>query len=65
MSMQIRISYETDAELESIVKALSRPGMKVKPADQKGQYKRAYIKFSSTLDKAENFRYNKSEQMFD
>lgn len=65
MSVQIRISYETDAELQAIVQRLDRPGMKVRTEEQKGRFKRAYIKYIGTkLDKTEHLCYNTTEQMF-
>ena len=63
MSVQIKISYEHDAELQDIVQKLRCPGMKVRPAMQKGQFKRAYIKFQD-VDITEKFRYNEHEQTF-
>ena len=59
MSVQIKVSYETEAELRDIVQRLQRPGMKVKQAEQKGQYRRAYIRIGeSTVDDSKNSRYN-------
>ena len=65
MSVQIRIGYETDQELNEVVRRLQAPGVKVRTAEQKGQYKRAYIKIpSASVDKSETFRYNDGEQTF-
>ena len=65
MSIQIRISYETDAELQAIVQRLDCPGMKMQKAEQKGRFKRAYVKCSGTaIDKTEHLCYNNTEQMF-
>ena len=44
MSVQIRVSYQHDSELEQITDALAPMGLKCKVAEQKGYYKRAYFK---------------------
>lgn len=65
MSVQIKLSYETEQELNEVVRRLQQPGMKLKLAEQKGQFKRAYIRIpSATVDKTKNSRYNDREQMF-
>jgi hypothetical protein len=43
MSVQIRISYEHDRELQDIISRLNGLGIKTKCAEQKGRYKRAYL----------------------
>lgn len=65
MSVQIRLSYESDWELDEVVRRLQQPGMKLKHAEQRGQYRRAYIKIPTPdVDKTGNFRYNRVEQTF-
>ena len=43
VSVKIRISYERPEELHRVIKALLPLGITWKPAEQKGQYKRAYV----------------------
>lgn len=65
MSVIIKLSYESDWELDEVARRLQQPGMKLKHAEQKGQYRRAYIKIpSQPIDKTKNFRYNNIEQTF-
>ena len=65
MSVIIKLSYESDWELDEVARRLQQPGMKLKHAGQKGQYRRAYIKISTPdIDKTKNFRYNNVEQTF-
>lgn len=65
MSIQIKLSYESDWELDEVVRRLQQPGMRVKHAEQKGQYRRAYIRIPSpNVDKTEGFRYNNPERTF-
>ena len=44
MSVQVRVSYETDEELLQITKRLSDLEFVVSTSPQRGQYKRAYLK---------------------
>ena len=44
MSLQIRISYQHDEELRKVTDALAPFGLKLNIAEQKGVYKRAYLK---------------------
>ena len=65
MSVKIRISYETESELQEVIQRLQQPGMKVKRAEQKGQFKRTYVQLPGNgIDKTKNFRYNGVEQTF-
>lgn len=48
MSVQIKISYQDDAELSAIVEALAPMGLKLEVAEQKGNYQRAYLKTPAT-----------------
>lgn len=69
MSMKISIFYDTDKELEEVSNRLRDLGIKVKQADQKGKYRRAYISIGNTrsrkhVDKARNERYNTDENVF-
>ena len=44
MSIQIRISYETDEELSAVIDRLKDLGLRVSTAPQSGRYKRAYLR---------------------
>ncbi|MDO4356539.1 MAG: hypothetical protein Q4E13_08530 [Clostridia bacterium] len=57
MSVKIRVSYETDDELDMFMQMLELPNMRVKkPAEQKGRYKQAYVSFDPK-------QFDKSERM--
>lgn len=65
MSIIIKLSYESDWELDEVARRLQQPGMKLKHAEQRGRFKRAYIRIPTpTVDKTKNFRYNNIEQTF-
>jgi len=66
VSVKVCISYTEENECAGIVSRLFSPGIKISKPYSNGKYIRRYITWpNKKVDKAEHFRYNESEQMFE
>jgi len=68
MSIKINLFYDTDKEFEDVTSRLQDLGIKVKRAEQKGKYQRAYITVGAMrsrkrIDKVAGERYNKTNSI--
>ncbi len=65
MSIKLAISYETDSELSRVIAVIAPLGMKIRMAEQKGRYKRAYATDTPRkrkLEKSHRMQYNASRE---